>query len=173
MNAPDFDHDSDPPERPSKSHLKRESHALQEVGEQLVELPATKLSLIPMPDALREAVALARKIQKRGGRKRQIKFIGKLLRSIDAAPILEALDQIEARAAKATARHHLAERWRERMLDEGDGAVGEFLDNYPNVDRQQLRQLVRNAQSERQAEKPPRRARELFRLVRDTIEAAG
>ncbi len=173
MSESDFEFDTEEqPELPSKSQLKRESHALQAAGHQLVELPVSKLKLVPMPDALREAVELGRKINKHGGRKRQLKYIGKLLRSMDAGPILEALETLDARAAAATARHHLAERWRERLLDEGDAAVGEFVEAYPQTDRQHLRQLMRNARAERKAEKPPRSSRELFRMVRDTIEEA-
>ncbi|WP_303901921.1 ribosome biogenesis factor YjgA [Thiohalomonas denitrificans] len=171
MNESDFESGiEEQPEPPSKGHFKRESHALLKAAYQLVELPDAKLQLVPMSDDLKEAVELGRKINKHGGRKRQIKYIGKLLRSIDAEPIMEALETVDSRAAAATARHHLAERWRERLLDEGDTAVGEFVETYPQVDRQHLRQLMRNARAERKSEKPPRHSRELFRLVRDTIE---
>ncbi|WP_092992171.1 ribosome biogenesis factor YjgA [Thiohalomonas denitrificans] len=171
MNESDFESGiEEQPERPSKSHFKRESHTLLEAAHQLVDLPDAKLQLVPMPDDLRDAVELGRKIHKHGGRKRQIKYIGKLLRSMDAEPILEALETVDSRAAAVTARHHLAERWRQRLLDEGDQAVSEFVETYPQVDRQHLRQLIRNTRAERKAEKPPRHSRELFRLVRDTIE---
>lgn len=160
----DFDDD-----RPSKSELKRESHALQDLGETLVELPAARLARVPLTDELREAVELARRIKQRGGRKRQIKFIGKLLRSGDPEPIQQALAEMESQDAADSARHHLAERWRERLLEEGDEALTAFLDENPGADRQRLRQLVRSARQEKAAEKPPRQARELFRLVRDTL----
>ena len=172
MSESDFEFSTEEqPERPSKGHFKRESRALLEAGYQLVELSDAKLKLVPMPDSLKDAVQLGRKINKHGGRKRQIKYIAKLLRSMDAGPILEALATLDSRAAAATARHHLAERWRERILDEGDAAVGEFIEGYPHVDHQHLRQLMRNARAERKAEKPPRYSRELFRLVRDTLES--
>ncbi len=159
----------DDEELPSKSQLKRDSHALQDLGEALVELPAAQLAKMPLWEELREAVNLARRISQRGGRKRQLKYIGKLLRSGDPEPIREALAALEQTSAEETARHHLAERWRTRLLEEGDPALAEFLDQYPDVDRQQLRQLVRNAQSEQARGKPPRFFRELFRLVREAV----
>jgi ribosome-associated protein len=154
-------------ERPSKSRLKRDSESLQELGSRLIELPEAQLKQIPMPAELEEAIMLARRIRQHGGRKRQLKYVGRLLRGLDAEPIEGALARLEMSAAESTAHHHRLEAWRERMITEGDGAVGEFIDSHPAVDRQQLRQLVRNAQKERQREQPPRYARELFRLLRD------
>lgn len=151
----------------SKSQLKRESHALQSLGETLVELPAPQLAQIPMPEELADAVALARKITARGGRKRQLQYIGKIMRRIEAEPIQQAVDNLAASSARETARLHRLEGWRDRLLEEGDGALGELLDEYPTMDRQHLRQLVRNAQKERVQQKPPKFARELFRYLRE------
>lgn len=154
----------------SKSQLKRESHALQAMGEELVALPAAKLAKIPMPDELAEAVAMARKIKARSGLKRQLQYIGKIMRSIDAEPIAQALDDLKNAAGKETAKFHRLERWRDRLVAEGDSAFGELLEEFPSADRQHLRQLVRNAQREAAKNKPPKSAREIFRYLRELSE---
>jgi ribosome-associated protein len=168
-NTP-FDDDDEEIIYVSKSQLKRESHALQALGEELVELPAAKLAKIPMPAELAEAVALARKIKARGGRKRQLQYIGKLMRSIDADPIEQALDDLKNAAGREAARFHRLEQWRDRLVAEGDAALGELLDEFPAADRQHLRQLVRNAQREAKNNKPPKSAREIFRYLRELTE---
>lgn len=164
---PPIDDDDDEIIYVSKSQLKRESHALQAMGEELVELPAAKLAKIPMPDALAEAVALARKIKARGGRKRQLQYIGKVMRSIDAEPIAQALDALKNAAGKEAAKFHRLEQWRDRLVAEGDTALGELLNEFPTAERQHLRQLIRNAQREAANNKPPKAAREIFRYLRD------
>lgn len=164
----DIEHD-DESHYVSKSQLKRESHALQELGEELVELPAAKLAKIPLPEELAEAVALARRIKARGGRKRQLQYIGKVMRKIDAEPIQQALSALKTDAIRETARLHRLEQWRDRLLEEGDTALAELLDEYPAADRQHLRQLMRNAQREKKQNKPPKSARELFRYLRELV----
>jgi len=154
----------------SKSQLKRESHALQALGEELVSLPAAKLATIPMPEELAEAVALARKIKAHGGRKRQMQYIGKVMRSIDAAPIEQALANLRNTAGREAARFHRLEQWRDRLLEQGDEALGALLEEFPSADRQHLRQLIRNAQREAAQNKPPKSAREIFRYLRDLAE---
>lgn len=151
----------------SKSQLKRESNALQEMGEELVGLPASKLAKIPMPEELAEAVALARKIKARGGLKRQLQYIGKVMRSIDAGPIEQALNELKNAAGKEAAKFHRLEQWRDRLIDEGDAALGELLEEFPQADRQHLRQLIRNARQEAARNKPPKSAREIFRYLRE------
>jgi ribosome-associated protein len=154
----------------SKSQLKRDSHALQDLGEELVGLPAAKLARIPMPEELADAVALARKIKARGGLKRQLQYIGKIMRSIDAEPIEKALNELRSAAGKETAKFHRLEQWRDRLVAEGDAALGQLLDEFPHADRQHLRQLIRNAQQEAAKSKPPKSAREIFRYLRDLAE---
>lgn len=154
----------------SKSQLKRESHALTELGRELVELPQSKLERIPLDDQLSEAVALARRISERGGRKRQIQYIGKLLRKSDADPIVAAMEQLKSEHLQENARLHRLERWRDRLIEEGDSALGELLAEHPDADRQHLRQLLRNAQREKQQNKPPKAARELFKYLRDSLQ---
>lgn len=155
----------------SKSQLKRESHALSDLGKALVELPQSKLNKIPLEEGLKEAITLARRIPERGGRKRQLQYVGKLLRTMDAEPILAAMEKLELEHAHENARMHRLEQWRDRLLKEGDSALAELLAQHPDTDRQHLRQLLRNAQKEREHNKPPKSARELFKYLRDNIEA--
>jgi ribosome-associated protein len=163
------DYDDFDQEPPSRSELKRASEALQVLGERLVELTPSQLKTVPMPDTLRDAVKLAQRISAHGGRRRQLQFIGKLMRQVDPEPIREAIAIIENRSGAAVARMHLAERWRERLIGEGDAALGEFLDEFPQVDRQQVRQLARGAQQERDSGKPPKASRQLFKLIRGQL----
>jgi len=159
------------PGRPNKSRLKRESAALQDLGRELVEMRQDALDRLPLSDELREAVELARGIRKGGGRKRQIKFIGKLLRKGEGETIREALEATERSEARQRARFHELENWRDRLIEEGDDALSEFLRNHPDTDVQHLRQLIRNARRERDRGKEPRAARELFRYLRDEVGA--
>ncbi len=157
---------------PSKSQLKRDAHGLVDLGEELVELPAQQLAAVPLSDSVRAAVNEARAIHARGGRKRQLKYLGKLLRQHpdeEIEAIRQALDIFAGRHALAVAQHHQCERWRDRLLAEGDTALTALLDEYPTADRQQLRQLVRNAQAEIARSKPPKSSRELFRYLRELI----
>lgn len=164
-----MDHDDDIPLPPSRSARKREAESLQDLGEALVALSPERLREIPLTDDLAEAIQLAQRIKAHGGRRRQLQLIGKLMRRIDPGPIREALARLENRSAAAIAEHHQAERWRERLLAETEAALTEFLDQYPATDRQQLRQLLRAARQEQAQGKPPRAARELFRLIRSSI----
>lgn len=131
---------------PSKTALKKQMHELQAVGEKLLDLPAARLASVPLPDPLREAVMLARKMHRFGALNRQKQFIGKLMRQIDAQPIREALAAIEQEGLAEKHSHQLCEMWRDRLLNEGDPALESFLEKYPDSDRQQLRQIIRKHQ---------------------------
>lgn len=151
----------------SKSQRKRDAKALQALGLELVELNQEQLARLTLPDDLRAAVELARTISQRGGRKRQLQYIGKLLRHTEAEPIREQLDVLRQRGEAATARFHLLERWRDRLIQDDDSAIDEILETLPHADRQQLRQLTRNARREAQRQPPSQRsARALFRYLR-------
>jgi len=156
---------------PSKSQRKRDSQALEQLGSELVALSAAQLQPLPLPHELREAVALAQRIHEHGGRRRQIKFIGKLLRRLDSEPIATAVARLQAGSAAETALQHRCEQWRSRLLapESGQIALTELLDHFPHADRQRLRQLQQNARREQQLQRPPRSARELFRLLRDLL----
>lgn len=170
MNQDDFDIDTD--DRPSRSQLKRDAEALQDLGRELVEMSQARLDRVEMPDKLREAIDLARRITAHGGKRRQMQYIGKLMRNLDAEPIraqLEAMQQADRRAAQ---RFHHLEALRDKLIAEGDAALGDILEDYPDADRQHLRQLIRQAQQERDKNKPPASARSLFRYLRELDEKA-
>ena len=157
-------------ERPSKSQLKREMEALQALGKRLVEINDEQLASVELPERLREAVLEARRIRSREGRRRQLQYIGKLMRDLDPAPIRARFDAWDGQSTAATAAHHHAERWRERLLDEED-ALTEFARECPAADLQQLRVCMREARKDRLAGRASRHYRDLFRLVRAALEA--
>ena len=153
-------------ERPNKSQLKREMQELQDLGVELVRLPAEKLAELDLPEKLADAVALARRITSHGAQKRQRQYIGGLLAKLDdVQPIRDYLERLRGADRVSKARFQENERWRTRLLEEGDVALGEFLERHPDADRQHLRRLVRDAQQEAAAGRPPRHARELFRYL--------
>ena len=155
----------------SKSQLKREAHALFDLGKELVGLPPAQFNRLELPEDLRQAIEEGRRITANIARKRQLQHIGKLLRNLDAEPLIRQLARVRGQANEAKAEFHRLERWRDRLIDEGDTALTEFIDRFPHADRQQLRQLARNARQERKANKPPRHGRALFRAIRDLAEA--
>ncbi|MCC5860335.1 MAG: DUF615 domain-containing protein [Gammaproteobacteria bacterium] len=161
---------AEPTERPSKSAAKREAEALQALGESLLGLPAGELAALPLPEELREALALARRIQAHGGLRRQRQLIGKLMRRIDAEPIRAALAAREQAHRAIVALDHQAERWRDRLLEEGDAALGEFIAAHPTTEPQALRQLLRAAARADTARASHAR-RQLFRELRRLLAA--
>ena len=159
-------------EKPSKTQRKRAMHELQALGERLVELNPEQLAAVALPEDLREAVERARRITKREARRRQLQYIGRLMRSVDPEAIREKLKAWDGVSAGETARLHRIERWRERLIED-DGALGALAGAHPGIDTQRLRALVRNAREERDAGRPPRAYRELFRALREIVWEAG
>lgn len=157
----------------SKSQLKRDATALQELGEELVKLREAQLKKIPLPDSLREAVDAARRITSHGAHKRQLQYVGRLMRNVDAAPIYQALEAVKGTGREAAAHFQRLERWRERLINDSDTALGELLDEYPQTDSQHLRQLVRNARREQEQGSPKGAGRALFRYLRELTEGPG
>jgi len=155
-----------PPDEVSKSSLKRDMTALQKIGETLVKLPQSQLDKIPVPDKLLEAVNHARSLKTRESIRRQLQYIGKVIRDIDTAPIQEALRLLQLTNARATQDFHELENWRERLIKEGDDAIQIYLADHPQADRQKLRQLVRKAQHDRKQEKDTGGTTELFRYLK-------
>lgn len=159
---------SGPPLAPSKTRRKREMHALQDIGEQMVQLDAKRLAELDLPEGLTQAVLEAKRMRKHGALRRQLQLIGKLMRQVDARPIQDKLDAWNGLNRAGAARLHQLERWRERLLTD-DLALDEFAQRYPSADLQQLRTLVRNAQQERLANKSPRGFRALFRELQKIV----
>lgn len=155
----------------SKSEIKRDAEELKRLGAELVDLGKNALEKIPLDQDLRDAVELAQRI-KMEGRRRQLQLIGKLLRQRDVEPIRQALDKLKNRHNQQVAFFHKLEQLRDRLIEEGDGAIAEVLGLWPDADRQQLRTLIRNAKKEKEGNKPPKSARLIFQYLRELSEAA-
>jgi ribosome-associated protein len=164
---------ADAGERSSKSQLKRESAALQDLAAELAELPKAQLAALPLPEDIFAALCQAAAMPPRGARKRQLKYAGGLLRAIDVQPILEKLAWLKNQSADAARGLHKAERWRERLIAGDDAVLTELLSAYPAADRQHLRRLIRSAQKETAQGAPPKSARLLFRYLRVLFAVAG
>ena len=156
----------------SKTQRKKAVHLLQALGEALVELNDDQLAAIELPEALREAVMAARRITKFEAKRRQLQYIGKLMRRVEVEPIRAALDAMLAGSRRQIAAHKRIEAWRERLLA-GPGALDELLAEYPGADVQQLRTLASGALRERAAHAPPRNYRALFQLLLQTLKPKG
>lgn len=152
----------------SKSQLKREMEAVQAIGERLITLKPEQLQQLDLPDTLRDAVELAKRITSHGALRRQKQYIGKLMRNIEIEPIEAKFAEWERGNRAQTAKLHQLERWRERLLAD-DKALGELIEAYPQADVQHLRTLMRNAKKEQAANKPPKSSRELFKVLRDLM----
>ncbi|MFY9326986.1 MAG: ribosome biogenesis factor YjgA [Georgfuchsia sp.] len=164
---PTYDYDESPEfDRPSKSQIKRDMIALQDMGAELVMLSSAQLSKIDLPDNLRAALRDAQRITQNGAKKRQRQYIGKLMRDVDVEPIKAALDEVKGVSDVAKAAQHRLERLRAQLM-ENEEVLGDLARQHPGADIQHLRQLRRNALKEQQLNKPPRAYRELFRLLRE------
>jgi len=160
---------------PSRSEQRRQALDVLALAGQLLELDAGRLKQLPIRDELHAHIIEAGRIRSHIARKRQRAFVAKLMRdepegALEA--IRTALDTGSETARQDAARLHRIERWRERLLAEGDAALGEFLALYPAAERQHLRQLLRQTRAERQGNKPPRAFRALFQSLRQIMEPA-
>ncbi len=167
--------DNDTPEYdgPSKSQLKREMHALQDLGKRMLDLSNDQLATLPISDTLRAAIEESRRIRQNEARRRHLQYIGKVIRQEDDPEALAtAIDAFDAGSEEHTRRHHLAERWRDRIIAEGDAVVGEFFNYCPSADLQHLRNLARNARKDVEKQKNTGQSRKLFRYLRECIDDA-
>jgi len=165
MQEPD---DLDP--RDSKTQRKKQMLALQKIGEILVELPAAQLAKIPLEFPLSDAIQTARTLKSHEGKRRQLQYIGKLMRHVDTEAIENALEAVQSKNQLGKAKFHQVERWRDKLIAEGDALLQDFLQKFPSADSQHLRQLVRNAQTTNQATPAAGAETALFRYLRDVIE---
>ncbi len=163
------EYENDHPEKPSKSQRKRDSTNLQKIGEALIELSESQLDKITLPDDLREAVLFAHTLKSHESIRRHLQFIGKLMRNVDAEPIELAISKIKSDSNISTAKFHRIEKWRDKLITEGDTELQNFIEKYPEADRQQLRQIVRKAQFDRKNNKNTGGETELFRYLRDIL----
>ncbi len=164
-------HDDNPEEielPPSKTKIKQQMHDLQDIGEQLVELSKNRLKEVDLPESLYDAVREMKRITKFGARKRQMQFIGRLMREVDAAPIIAKLEVWSGKSNQHIAWLHQIERWRDRLLED-ESALTELLAEHPATDAQRLRALIRNAIKEKELEKPLKSYREIFQVLREIL----
>ncbi len=164
MNNPPVDNNIPP----SKSQLKRQMTELQDMGAELLELSAQQLAQIELPDNLRDAVMAATQITKFEARRRQLQYIGKLMRTIDPGPVRAQLDLWKNTSDEHKAWLHQLERWRDRLLED-EAALHELVGAHPQADTQQLRTLIRNTLREREKNKPPKSYRALFQVLRELM----
>ena len=152
----------------SKSEIKRDAEDLKQLGEKLVNLTKANLTKVPLDDNLKDAIELAQRLQKEA-RRRQLQYIGKLLRSIDAEPIREALEKIENKHNQQQAMLHKLEILRDELITKGDAALTDLLNEHPSADRQHLRNLIRAAQKEKEQNKPSKAYREIYQILKTLI----
>ena len=150
----------------SKTRRKKEMLDLQKVGAELIDLSEFQINNLLLDEKLKNAVLEAKRIKSHGARKRQMLYVGRLMRETDAAPIREQLEAINGSSARLTAAHRRLEAWREKLLAD-DAALSEFAAAFPGSDVQALRTLIRNTRKEQKEAKPPRSFRELFRLIKE------
>jgi ribosome-associated protein len=163
IEEPDKDGDD---AAPSKSQRKRQMSNLQALGEKLVSLPTAKLQQMHLPESLMDALLHAQQIRAHGALRRQLQFVGRLMREVDPEPIRDYLDALEGHSRAHAAWQHRLEEWRERMLKDDD-ALAEFVAAHPGSDTQRLHTLIRNARREKQNNLAPRAFRELLRVLRE------
>jgi ribosome-associated protein len=156
----------------SKSQRKRDMTALQDLGAELEALAKDRLARVPMPEALGDAIREARRINSHEGKRRQMQYVGKIMRGLEdeeVEVIRQALEGFKGTSKAETARMHLIERWRELLLTD-DAALTRFLGEHPGIDVQALRNTIRNARREKELGKPQRYFRELFQAIKTALD---
>ena len=162
------DHDEEQFDLPSKSQRKRDAHALQNLGEQLTQLRRDELTQLSLPESLLAAILEMQKIRQHGARKRQLQFIGKLMRQVEPELIKSKLDKLKQAHLQNNNQFHQLEQWRDRLLND-EQSLADLIHQYPEIDVQHIRQLIRNARKEQQQSSPPRSARLLFKYLREVL----
>lgn len=170
MHADDHqdDHEEGLELPPSKTKRKQQMHDLQDIGERVAALGNDKLAELDLPEQLVDAIRELKRINKFGAQRRQMQYIGKLMRNVEPGPIVAKLDAWSGVSAQHTAWLHRIERWRDRLLEDQE-ALTELLSTHPDVDIQHLRTLIRNAHKEKELNKPPKSYREIFQVLREIM----
>jgi ribosome-associated protein len=166
FRSDEFDQEYD---RPSKSELKRQSNELQKLGEQLIEAPRDRVKRVPMPDEVKDAILMCQTITNHEGRRRQLQYVGKLMRTLDeeeVAVIQRTIESWKGTSKAEAAALHALERRRDKLLAD-DKALTQLLEEHPELEVQHLRTLIRNARKEQAENKPPKAYREIFQILKD------
>ena len=154
-------------EGPSKSQIKREMKALQEIGAKLLTLNADQIKQLPLSDEMLAAIDESRRIRSHEAQRRHLQYIGKIMRREDTEAISEKIALFDTTSDAYNRQFHMLEHWRDRLIAEGDSALNALIEEKPETDRQMMRQLIRTAQKELKNEKPPAAARKIFRAFRE------
>jgi ribosome-associated protein len=161
----DYEHDE---RGPSKSQRKRDMAELQQLGKRLTELNRSQLDSMPMSEALGKAITQAQSLKAKEAIRRQLQYIGRLMREEDTGPIRQRLDELDSSTEAFANALHQVESWRTRLLsDDHQQALTEFIETYPDCEIQALRQLIRKAQQDAQQQKNTGAARKLFQFIRE------
>ena len=170
MADPHFENEPVETDEKSKTQLKNEMLALRKIGVDLVDLSQATLLKVPLDDELKEAIMLARRInRKKDGFRRQLALIGKMMRDRDIEPIEHALQVIQSGHHKAVSKFHKLEEMRDELLASGDEAINAAVDEHAQLDRQKLRQLCRQASKEAAENKAPKASREMFKYLKEQL----
>lgn len=167
-----FDDAAAQAERPSKTRRKKAMHELQDLGEALAALPAHQLATLEMPESLREAILEYHRTRSHEGRRRQMQYIGKLMRGVDSQPLREAVAALQLGRARDTLTLHQTERWRDELIADDD-ALTHWMAEHPDCDVQPLRALIRAARKDAAAspeQRSGRAYRELFQFLKPYLQ---
>ena len=159
--------------RPNKTQIKREIAELHKLVEEIVVLSPQQLLDLELPENAFEAVKKVAGMPHKSARKRQIKFLTGLFRKLEVEPIEEKLAKIKYQSAIATKEHHFLEYWRDRLIKEDDSALTQLIVDFPDADRQQLRQLLRNVKKETDLNKPPKSTRLVYQYLKKLFSEKG
>lgn len=157
------------PDELSKTQRKKDMLALQKLGETLIELSDSQLAKLSLPDNLLDSIQHARSLKSHESIRRQLQYIGKVMRHIDPAPIISALSKMKIIKEVKVTQFHQVEQWRDKLISEGDAALQSFLDGHPQANRQQLRQIIRKAQNDFANNNNTGGANELFKYLKDVM----
>ena len=159
--------------RPNKTQIKKVIAAIADLAEELAGLTPHQIKSFELPEAIESAIIQVTTMPPKAARKRQLKFITAALRKLDLEPIQERLSRLKSKSAHAVREHHLAERWRDKLLaDNGNALLTDLLAEYPQADSQHIRQLQRNAKKEAATGKPPKSARLLYKYLKSLFEGS-
>ena len=152
----------------SKTELKKDSKKIQAFGKKISELTVKNIETFKFSPNIYEAIISLKNIKSNAAKKRQVQYVGKLLREIDLTHAFLIIEQLKVSSQKEIQQNHSIEKWRDELLINAD-SITQFFNQYPNIDRQSLRQAITNAQRERKEKKSPKYSRQLFKLLREII----
>ena len=154
----------------SKTELKKDSKKIQQFGRKISDLTINNIEAFKFPLNIYEAVIGLKNLKSNSAKKRQVQYLGKLLREIDLTDAFLVMKQLKVSSQKEIQRNHIIEGWRDKLLS-NNNSITKFVDEYPKIDRQSLRQTISNAQKEKKEDKGPKYSRQLFKLIKDIVMA--